>query len=866
MAGKDNSAPRNSRDTPMMRQYLALKTQAGEALMFFRMGDFYELFLEDAEIAAGLLDLVLTTRDRNVPDPVPMCGLPYHAAEGYIRRLLEAGHAVAIAEQVEDPKQAKGLVRREITEVVSPGLVANPDRLQDASANYIAAVLSDGHGFGFAYLDISTGEFAATQSDDRSILLAELDRVAPREVVARDAEKDLPNGLRLRRVPDADFETKIANESTGELPHGLIAGDPSNAARAAAALWLTVGALQPEALNRIQELRTYAAADHMILDGSTRRHLELVQNTRDGTTSGTLLEILDETKTPMGKRELVRRIGEPLLDIAAIRARQDALEEWLEPDSRRREVAQALRGVGDIERIYTRACLSSAGPKELAALRNSLSGLARVHELHALPTDAAGLRVELERILVDEPPPAPRGEPYVGYIRDGVDPDVDRIRRDSAEGRDFLANLETRERERLGIASLKVKYNRVFGYSIEITKANAERAPEDYRRKQTTANAERFTTDELERWEGVVLRAREGAAEAESAVLQGLRQRAAETAGPMRQIAAAVAELDVLQSLAEVARQRDYSRPEIDESPRVEIEGGRHPVVERTVRDGFIPNDLILDTRDCQLIVLTGPNMAGKSTLLRQTGLIVLMAQLGSWVPARRAQIGVADRIFTRVGASDSLTTGESTFMVEMRESAAILSEATPRSLVLLDEIGRGTSTFDGLSIAWAVAEYLHDTPGLHPRALFATHYHELADLARTKPGVRNFHFACEERGQDVLFLRRMEPGAASRSYGIEVARHAGLPRAVIRRARQVLANLEGGEFDEKGTPRIARRPGEGAAAQMGLFEPAAGQSASSVQNDPLRDALSDLEVEKLTPLEALNELDRLKRISTGEP
>lgn len=844
----------------MMRQYLALKAQAGDALMLFRMGDFYELFLDDAEVAAALLDLVLTTRDRNAPDPVPMCGLPFHAAEGYIRRLLEAGYAVAIAEQVEDPKQAKGLVRREITEVVSPGLVANPDRLQDAAANYIAAVLSDSDGFGFAYLDISTGEFAATQTEDHSVLLAELDRVAPREVVVRDAEKNLPDGIPLRRVPDADFDPGQLRELDTELPESLFSAAGGSSVRAASALWLTVAALQPQALEQIRDLRRYTAADHMILDAATRRHLELTRNTRDGSGHGTLLEVLDETRTPMGRRELVRRIGEPLLETSAIRSRQDALEAWLEPDSRRREVAQALRGIGDLERIFTRACLVGSGPKELAALRNSLSGLTRVHELQPLPSDAAALRSELERVLVEEPPPVPRGEPYVGYVRDGVDPDVDRIRRESVEGHEFLSNLETRERERLGIASLKVKYNRVFGYSIEITKTHAARAPDEYRRKQTTANAERFTTDELERWEGVVLRARENAAEAEARVLQALRRRVSESADEMAGVAACVAEIDVLQSLAEVARQRDYVRPEVDELPRLEIEGGRHPVVENAVPDGFIPNDLTLDTRDGQLIVLTGPNMAGKSTLLRQTGLIVLMAQMGCWVPARSAQIGISERIFTRVGASDSLTTGESTFMVEMRESAAILSEATPRSLVLLDEIGRGTSTFDGLSIAWAVAEYLHDTPGLRPRALFATHYHELADLARTKPGVRNFHFACEERGQDILFLRRMEPGAASRSYGIEVARHAGLPQAVIQRARQVLENLERGEFDEKGTPRIARNPGDGPAAQMGLFEPAAAQ-----ESDPLREALETLELEQLTPLEALNELDRLKRISTGE-
>jgi DNA mismatch repair protein MutS len=836
----------------MMRQYLSLKAEAGDALLFFRLGDFYELFLEDAEQAAPLLDLVLTTRDRNVPDPVPMCGIPYHAAEGYIRKLLDAGRSVAIAEQTEDARAAKGLVRREIVEIVSPGLVANPDRLADGAANFVAAVLGEAGRYGLAFCDISTGEFRASEIDGRALLAAELERVAPRELIARDSEKDLPSRAPLRLAPDADFDASHAAERVGRLPEGLQAGDRDPAARAAAALWITVSAQQPAALERVRTLRRYAASDRMTLDPATRSHLELVRNARDGTTRDTLLERLDYTRTPMGRRLLVGWIGAPLLDPDQIRERQDGIAAWLEPDSRRAALAGALRGVGDLERIYTRACLPASGPRELVSLRASLFGVAALHEQAPLASDLASLRLELERMLVDEPPPAPRGEPHTGYLRDAVDEEVDAIRQGSEEGQAWLGSLEALERERTGIGSLKVRYNRVFGYSIEVTKANTARVPDDYRRKQTTTNAERYTTDELERWEGIVLRARERAAAAEARALGELRARVAAQGETVSRVAAEIAGLDVRQSLAEVARRFDYCRPEVDTSTDLVIEAGRHPVVEHSVPDGFVPNDLSLTGAD-HFVILTGPNMAGKSTLLRQTGLIVLLAQMGAFVPAGSARIGVADRIFTRVGAQDSLASGESTFMVEMRETAAILAEATGRSLILLDEIGRGTSTFDGLSIAWAVAEHLHDTPGLRGRTLFATHYHELADLARTKSGVRNFRFGCAERGGEILFLRRMEPGAASRSYGIEVARHAGLPREVIRRAREVLSNLEGGEFDERGQPRLARAAGAGAPAQLGLFEAA--------PPDPLREALGGLDLDRLTPIEAMLELDRLKKL-----
>ena len=845
--------PRRPTDTPMMRQYFALKAKAGEALLLFRMGDFYEMFAADAELAAPLLDLVLTTRDRDTDHPVPMCGLPYHAVEGYVRRLLACGHSVAIAEQVEDPRLARGLVRREIVEVVTPGLVANPDRLEGAAANYVAAVLGDSAAYALAYADVSTGEFAVTQTERREVFEAELDRIAPREVIARDAEKDLPEVARLRRAPDADFDPRHALEQVGRLPEGLSAGDESAAARAAAAIWTTIAELQPAALAQLGALRRYTTGDRLLLDAQTRRHLELFRNQRDGGREGTLFELLDRTRTPLGRRQLARWVGEPLRDPAAIRARQARVAVWLESDSRRREFADALRGVGDLERILTRATLPSAGPRECVALRSALRGVAAVSAVAPLGETLDELGAELGRVLVDEPPPPPRGEPHTGYVRDDVDSELDRIRSDAEEGNAFLATLEARERKRTGIGSLRVKYNRVFGYSIQVTHAQLAKVPDEYRRKQTTANAERYTTDELERWEGLVLRARERAAAVEGRVLEALRGAVRDVTPRVRRVAAEIADLDVAQALAQVARDLDYVRPDVDESFSIEIEAGRHPVVERYAPDGFIPNDVALNPDDARFLILTGPNMAGKSTLLRQVALITLLAQVGSWVPARRARIGVADCIFTRVGASDSLITGESTFMVEMRETATIVREATPRSLVLLDEIGRGTSTFDGLSIAWAVAEYLHDTAGLRPRVLFATHYHELADLERTKSAVRNFHFTCVDRDGEILFLRRMEPGSASRSYGIEVARHAGLPPGAIRRAREILSNLEGGEFDDRGEPRLARASGEGAPSQLGLFEG---------PGDPLREALRALEPDSMTPIDALVELERLRRLA----
>lgn len=836
----------------MMQQYLALKARAGEALLLYRMGDFYELFLEDAELAAPLLDVVLTTRDRNTHEPVPMCGVPFHSVESYVRKLLAAGHSVAIADQIEEASSAKGLVRREIVEVVTPGLVANPDRLEGSAANYIAALLGEEGSWGLAYLDLSTGEFRATESQHESLIEAELARVAPREVVLRDSQKELGIDGPQRRVPDEDFDPQLVMDRVGRLPDGLPTDDPDLAARAAAALWATVARLQPFALEPLRQLRRYALGERLVLDPTTRRHLELVRNLQDGSSRATLLEHLDRTRTAMGRRHLIDWIQEPLLDPAAIGRRQERIAAWLEPDRRRRALGEALRSVGDLERSITRATLPSAGPQALASLRDSLRGAERVRALHVLRDDVSPLLERLSRTLVDRPPPPPRGEPHTGYIRDGIDAELDRVRAEGQEGRDYLATLEERERERTGIPTLRVRYNRVFGYALEVTKPQLAKIPAHYRRKQTTANAERFVTDELERWQGIVFSTREKAAALEGRVLETLRREVVAQSSPLRSLAAELAELDVLQALAGVAREGDYVRPELDDSLRIEIEAGRHPVVEAHTPDGFVPNDLTLDPADARLIILTGPNMAGKSTLLRQTALIVLLAQMGSLVPARRARIGRVDRIFTRVGAQDSLVTGESTFMVEMRETAAILREATPRSLLLLDEIGRGTSTFDGLSIAWAVAEYLHDTPGLQARTLFATHYHELADLAQTKPHVRNFHFRCAERGGEILFLRRMEPGAASRSYGIEVARHAGLPPDVIRRAREVLRNLEGGEFDERGRPRLAREAGSGSSAQLGLFEPSA--------PDPLRTAIRELEPERMTPIDALVELSRLRK------
>jgi len=886
---------RSALETPMMRQYLALKARYPDAILFYRMGDFYEMFLRDAEIAAPLLDIQLTTRDKGKKDAVPMCGVPVHAADAHIKVLAELGHRVAICEQVEDPRSTAGrrLVKREVVEVVTPGLAGDPAGIE-AKRELALVALAPGASCGLAILDATTGDFRATEVDACAdaaglppLIIEELTRVEPREIllpVSVSAEIEAQLALALSDSATTRVALESFDPAASARPEGLEQATGEASARAATALHRYLRANQPFALAHTSRVRFYRLADAMILDASTCAHLELFRNCEDGTRKRTLVERLDETMTPLGARRLARWMAYPLVDPERVARRLDAVAFLVERDRPRARLCEALRGVRDLERLLAKAARPTSGPRALAALRASLEALPGVRAALAdaeegrltsgsgewpaelrLPEPVPDVALLLREALADDPPAVARGSRgagETGYIRDGFRSELDGLREAVVKGREWIAGLEARERVRTGISTLKIRFHPVHGYSVEITKANLDRAPSDYERKQTLANCERFTTPELREVEQKVLGANERAAALERELFEALRQAVLTHAARIRSAAEAVANLDAVAALAEVARRDDWVRPVVDDGEVLEIRAGRHPVVEPLLASHgggeFVPNDTELSPSETQVLILTGPNMSGKSTYLRQVAQIVLLAQMGSFVPAERARIGIVDRVFTRVGASDRVARGESTFMVEMRETAEILSQATRRSLVILDEIGRGTSTFDGLSIAWAVAAYLHDAPGLGARTLFATHYHELSDLAQTKARVANAHFQAKEWGEDVIFLRRLVPGGANRSYGIQVARLAGLPSGVIGRAREILHNLEGGEFDERGRPRLAG--GGGAeppdAGQLGLF--AAGSADLRPGEEAALATLRSLDPDRTTPLEALDLLARL--------
>jgi DNA mismatch repair protein MutS len=809
-----------------------------------------------------------------------------------VKRLAELGYRVAICEQVEDPRSARGLVRREVVEVITPGLVGDPEGLDARREVSLAALHLAGDEAGLAALDASTGSFQATAcaaeaGEPPEALLGELERIDPREllVAAPDAER-LAAPLRARfpravltALPAQAFEARQAPAE----PDGFAVLGPA-AARAAAAVLRYLADHQPFALRQAVRVRGYRLCDAMVVDAATRTHLELFENSEDRSRRGSLLERLDETSTPLGARRLARWLGWPLLDPAAIAARQDAVAWLAERDRQRARLRAALRPVRDLERLAAKALRPAATPRDLVALGRSLAALRGVAvELAqgdedllgatpaplpaALPGPAPLPEAEqlLGEALVDDPPPllrGSRGAGETGFVREGFRPELDVLREGARKGREWIAGLEARERERLALPGLKVRFHPVLGYGIEVSKAQLARVPADYERKQTLAGAERFTTPELREMESRVLGAHERAAALEREIFESVKQQLAAHTARIQEAAEALGTLDALTSLAEVARQGGWVRPRVDGSRCLSVRGGRHPVVERALlarsAGEFVPNDSELDPAETQILLITGPNMSGKSTYLRQVALLALLAQIGSFVPAESARVGVVDRIFTRVGASDRLARGESTFMVEMRETAEILSQASPRSLVILDEIGRGTSTFDGLSIAWAVAEYLHDTPALGARTLFATHYHELADLAALRERVRNGHFEVREWGDDVVFLRRLVPGPASRSYGIQVARLAGLPAPVIERAREILRALESGELRMR---ELAG--GEAETAQLGLFP--AGEPALADAEREVLEALRAADPERTTPLDALLLLQRLRgRLGEG--
>jgi DNA mismatch repair protein MutS len=856
-----------SQVTPVRKQYLDIKKQFPNAIVFFRLGDFYETFDADAELAARELDITLTSRNVAKDKRVPMAGVPYHAAEGYIARLIEKGYHVAICEQVSD-EPIQGLMPREVVRVVTPGTVTEPALLPDKRNNYLAAVwpryerdsLHVTHA-GLAYADISTGEFAATQFEEGDVLgqvQHELARLMPREVLLPESLADsglTPPGLdQIHITPMPDWRFDLGTASQALMDHFRVASldgfglaDQPMATIAAGGVIQYLQQTQHGALDQLVSLATYTTGDYMVLDSAARRNLELTETIRGGQMRGSLLGVLDRTVTPMGGRLLRQWITRPLLNRAQLERRLDMVEALVNDGLLRATVRETLRGVSDLERLVNRVMNGSAGPRELISLRESLE---RVPTLQTLLLDRsaalADLAYDLNPVeemvdliaaaLVDEPPATLS---TTGIIRPGFSPELDAIVTATADARTWINGLEAVERERTGIKTLKVGYNKVFGYYLEVTKANAALVPDDYIRKQTLVNAERYITPELKEVEVRLLSAEEEIGALEVRIYRQLLRDAAAHSEMLLSTARALARLDVFASLAEVAARYDYVRPALTDDDVLSIHDGRHPVVELMLPgERFVPNDTVFSEAE-RIHVVTGPNMSGKSTILRQVALIVLLAQIGSFVPAREATIGLMDRIFTRIGAQDEIHAGQSTFMVEMVEMANILHHATRRSLIILDEIGRGTSTYDGLSIAWAVVEHLHNHPNLRAKTLFATHYHELTELAALLPCVANYNVAVAEEGDHVVFLHHIIPGGADRSYGIHVAQLAGLPRPVIQRAEEILAELEsskGPVVDADRTP---------AAMQMALFP----------QSSPILDELADLDVASMTPLEALNKL-----------
>jgi DNA mismatch repair protein MutS len=891
--------------TPLMRQYSAIKKDHPSALLFFRLGDFYELFFDDAVLAAKELQITLTSRNREKGIAVPMCGVPYHAAEGYISKLIRRGYKVAVCDQVEDPRLAKKLVRREVTRVVTPGTAADSS-LSSEENNFLAAVVTSGERVGFAALDLSTGEFRATEFSGEGAerrIHDELQQLRPKELLYAssvplfDMSAHVATGVHARPAAQGaapwastplddwvfapDHAIPLLENQFGVLSlEGFgLAGKPAAAAAAGSILYY-VRSTQRGSLDHVDRVGFYERQNCLVLDAVTVRNLELIEPLFAGTDTGvTLFRAMDATVTPMGKRLLRAWMLRPSLDASEINLRLDTVEEQVRQTIAREELRRALEGVLDLERLLSRVTLETANPRDLLALAASLGRIPavravlsrleseRLKSLHSGIDELSEVRTRIGQTIIPEPPISLNDG---GVVQPGSDRELDELRELSRSGKQFLAQMEQRERERTGISSLKVRFNSVFGYYLEISKANQHLAPADYERRQTLVNAERFTTPELKEYEAKILDAQQKIVEIERRIFAELRAAIAGEARRIRQTALALAEVDVLAAFAHLAALRNYCRPQFDESSDIEIVGGRHPVIEQQESAGqnfsghdlsaqhssaydfqnkarFVPNDIYLNSATHTILVLTGPNMGGKSTYLRQTALVVILAQMGSFVPATKARLGIVDRVFTRIGASDNLARGRSTFMVEMTETAAILSTATPKSLILLDEVGRGTATYDGLAIAWAAIEYLHART--RAKTLFATHYFELTELAEQLSGVKNYHVSVKETGTGIVFLRKVEPGAADRSYGIEVAKLAGLPDEVVRRAREVLAEHENAE--SRLSAQISARDSAGPrATQLTIFTPL---------SQPVLERLRELDLNRLTPLDALNLLAELK-------
>ncbi len=864
-----------NKSTPMLQQYLSIKAQYPNALLFYRMGDFYEMFFEDAQRASQALEITLTSRNKNDASPVPMCGVPYRAAQGYIARLIDQGFKVAVCDQVEDPKAAKGLVRREVVRVVTPGMIVE-DELLDANANnFIAAVYHGQPMIGLACLDISTGSFRLTESADGAAVVDEIRRLAPREMLIPESLE--ANGVfgflhddrfagAVTRLDDRTFAVDVSRQrlldqfQTLSL-EGFGCENMPAGVSAAGALIHYVAETQRQKTTHLSQIRTYSLGQFLVVDDQSARNLELTGNIRTGGRKGSLLGIVDVTVTAMGGRLMADWMRYPLLDPDRIRTRQDAVADAVAQLQVRKELRRCLKPVSDLERLGGKLAMGYGNARDLTVLKRSIQALTELFGVLADLSDSTyrydGSTAELDdladliqrAIREDAPPVITDG----GMIRTGYDAQLDELIRLSRDGKGWLAELETTERGATGINSLKVRYNKVFGYYIEVPRAHSAAVPDHYVRKQTLVNAERYITDDLKHFESRVLNAEEQRAAMEADIFASIREQVKTRHAHIEKMARFIAQVDCLTTFAEVAQENGYGRPDINTDGLLEIREGRHPVVEKMITgERFVPNSIRLDNRENQILIITGPNMAGKSTVLRQVALITIMAQMGSFVPAQKADIAITDRIFTRVGALDNLSAGQSTFMVEMQETANIINNATADSLVILDEIGRGTSTYDGLSIAWAVAEHLHDLNGVGTRTLFATHYHELTELAQQLERVKNHNIAVKEWNDEIIFLRKLVEGGTNRSYGIQVARLAGMPESVVRRSKAILAQIESASH-----PRAARQPTDTTAAtrrsghvQLQLFSPIERKLIESLQM---------LDIDRMTPMDALNTLSELK-------
>ena len=864
--------------SPMMQEYCKTKEEYKDCILFYRLGDFYEMFFDDALLVSKELELTLTGKDCGLEERAPMCGIPFHAADTYINRLIERGHKVAICEQVEDPKKAKGLVKRAVIRVVTPGTTLDATSLDESKNNYLMSIVSIADRFGCAIADITTGDCFLTEVPNSQKLVDEINKFSPAEIICNDSffmsgvdTDDLKErlGICIFSLDAWYFDDDTCRKELREHFHvtnleGLGISDYDSGIIAAGALFLYLKETQKTALSQMTTIRPYTAERYMLIDSSSRRNLELVETLREKQKRGSLLWVLDKTKTAMGARTLRSFVEQPLIDAEEINRRLEALEELNEKPMLRDEIREYLNPVYDLERLVSRISFKSANPRDMVAFASSLEMIPYIKQvlkdfqapiLKEIYEDMDSLEDITDLIkhaIVDEPPLAQKDG---GIIREGFNEDVDKFRSARTDGKKWLTELETKERERTGIKSLKIKYNRVFGYALEVTNTFKELVPENYIRKQTLANAERYITEELKNLENMILGAEDKLYALEYELFSNVRDKVGQEVIRIQRTAKAIAGLDVFASLALVAEGNHYVRPKVNEGGIIDIKGGRHPVVEQMIdNDMFIANDTYLDNTKKRVSIITGPNMAGKSTYMRQTALIVLMAQIGSFVPADKAVIGIVDRIFTRVGASDDLASGQSTFMVEMTEVANILRNATAKSLLILDEIGRGTSTFDGLAIAWAVIEHISNTKLCGAKTLFATHYHELTELEGKLSGVTNYCIAVKEKGDDIVFLRKIVKGGADKSYGIQVAKLAGVPDSVINRAKELVEELSDADItaavkdlaSPKKKPKV-----EMDMAQMSLFD--------TVQDNDIIEELKGIDIGNLTPMEALNTLYNLQ-------